>query len=55
VPVDKVPAWELDFHEFMQTSHPELEQRINEDKEMKPEIEEVLKAAITEFKGGSTY
>ncbi len=55
VPVDKVPAWELDFHEFMQTSHPELEQRINEDKEMKPEIEEVLEAAITEFKGGSTY
>lgn len=55
VPVDKVPAWELDFHEFMQTSHPELEQRINEDKEMKPEIEEVLKAAITEFKQGSTY
>jgi len=55
VPVDKVTAWEVNFHRFMQTSHPELEQRIDEDKETKPETEEALKAAIMEFKGGSTY
>ena len=55
VPVDKVIACEENFHRFMQTNHPELEQRINEDKEIKPEIEEALKATIMEFKQGSTY
>jgi len=55
VPVDKVTVWETEFYKFMGTTHPELEKRINEDKEIKPEIEEALKAAIMEFKGGSTY
>jgi len=55
MPVDKVIAWEGDFHRFMETNHPELEQKINDDKEIKPETEEALKAAILEFKGGSTY
>ncbi|MBA7503644.1 ATP synthase subunit alpha [subsurface metagenome] len=55
VPVDKVIAWEENFHRFMETNHPELEQKINEDKEIKPETEEALKAAIEEFKGGTTY
>jgi len=55
VPVDKVTAWELNFHKFMQTSYPELEQKIAREKEIKPEIGEALKAAIMEFKGGSTY
>jgi len=55
VPVDKVTVWETEFYKFMGTTHPELEQKINEDKEIKPEIEEALKAAIMEFKGGSTY
>jgi F0F1-type ATP synthase alpha subunit len=34
----------------METNHPELEQKINDDKETKPETEEALKAAIKEFK-----
>ncbi len=50
VPVDKVIAWEENFHRFMETNHPELEQKINDDKEIKPETEEALKKAIKEFK-----
>jgi F-type H+-transporting ATPase subunit alpha len=50
VSVDKVTAWEGNFHRFMETNHPELEQKINDDKEIKPETEEALKAAIKDFK-----
>jgi F-type H+-transporting ATPase subunit alpha len=55
VPVDKVIGWEGDFHRFMETNHPDLEQKISDDKEIKPETEEALKAAIKEFEKGSTY
>ena len=55
LPVDKVTAWEMNFHKFVQTRHTELEQGIARDKEIKPETEEALKAAIMEFKQGSTY
>jgi F-type H+/Na+-transporting ATPase subunit alpha len=48
--VDKVITWEGGFHRFMETNHPELEHKINNDKEIKPETEEALKAAIKEFK-----
>jgi len=51
VPVDKIITREGDFHRFMETSHPELEQKINDDKEIKTESEEALKSAIEEFKG----
>jgi len=51
VPVDKIIACEGDFQRFMETNHPELEQKINDDKEIKPETEEALKSAIEEFKG----
>jgi F-type H+-transporting ATPase subunit alpha len=50
VPVDKVIAWEGNFHRFMETNHPDLEQKINDDKEIKAETEGVLKVAIKEFK-----
>jgi F-type H+-transporting ATPase subunit alpha len=50
VPVDKVIAWEENFHRFVETNHLELEQKTNDDKEIKPETEEALKAAIKEFK-----
>jgi len=50
VAVDKVITWEGGFHRFMETNHPELEHKINDDKEIKPETEEALKAAIKEFK-----
>jgi F-type H+-transporting ATPase subunit alpha len=55
VPVDKVIAWEGNFHRFMESNHHELEQRINDDMEIRVETEESLKAAILEFKGGTTY
>ena len=55
VPVDKVAVWEVDFYKFMETSHPEIEQKINTDYEIKPETEETLTSAIKEFKGGTTY
>lgn len=50
VAVDKVITWEGGFHRFMETNHPELEHKINDDREIKPETEEALKAAIKEFK-----
>jgi len=55
VPLDKVIACEESLHQFMEANHPELEQKINGDKEIKPETEEALISAIKEFKGGSTY
>lgn len=55
VPVDKVIAWEGNFHRFMESHYHELEQRINGDMEIRVETEEALKAAITEFKRGATY
>jgi F-type H+-transporting ATPase subunit alpha len=55
VPVDKIIAWEGNFHRFMKTNYPALEQKINDDKEIKPETEEALKKAIGEFKKGTTY
>lgn len=50
VPVDKVIAWEGDFHRFMENNHPEVEKKINDDKEIKAETEEALKSAIMELK-----
>ena len=55
VPVDKIIACGEDFHRFMGTNHPELEQKINDDKEIKTETEGALKSAIAEFKEGATY
>ena len=55
IPVDKVIAWEGNFHRFMESNHHELERRINDDMEIRVETEESLKAAILEFKGGTTY
>ncbi len=49
VPVDKIRAWEEAFLRYMDTTHPEVGQMIAERKELTPEIEEKLKAAITDF------
>jgi F-type H+-transporting ATPase subunit alpha len=54
IPVEKVIPWEEQFHRFMESNHPDIAQRINKDLEIKPDMEESLKAAITEFKQGST-
>jgi hypothetical protein len=37
----------------METHHPEIEKKINTEHEIKPETENLLKNAITEFKQGS--
>jgi F-type H+-transporting ATPase subunit alpha len=55
VPVDKTSAFEESFHRFMETNHPDIGQRINEDKEIKKETEEKLQAAISAFKQTFTY
>ncbi len=54
VPVEKVISWEENFHRFIETNHPEIEARINKEMELKMESEEALKAAVSEFKQGST-
>jgi F-type H+-transporting ATPase subunit alpha len=55
VPVDKTAAFEESFHRFMETNHPDIGQRINEDKEIKKETEEKLQTAISAFKQTFTY
>lgn len=55
IPVEKVTAFEQGFHRFMETNHPEIGNRIATEKEIKPETEEALKAAILEFKQSATY
>jgi F-type H+-transporting ATPase subunit alpha len=52
VPVDKVIAFEANFHRFMEANHPEIGQTINKDKEISSKTEETLKKAIGEFKKG---
>jgi F-type H+-transporting ATPase subunit alpha len=55
VPVEKIAAFEQAFHHFMETNHPEVNQRIVADKEIKPETEETLKKAISAFKQSASY
>jgi F-type H+-transporting ATPase subunit alpha len=50
VPLDKVSAFEAAFHRFMETNHPEIGRAIAQSKDLTPETEEALKAAIQEFK-----
>jgi F-type H+/Na+-transporting ATPase subunit alpha len=55
VPVENISAFEQGFHRFMETNHPKINQRILTDKEIKPETEEMLKSAISEFKKSVAY
>ena len=52
VPLDKVQAFETNFHRFMEANHPETGKSIAQEKEISAETEEALKAAIEEFKQG---
>jgi len=52
VPLDKVQAFETNFHRHMEANHPETGKSIAKDKEISAETEEALKAAIVEFKQG---
>ena len=52
VDVEKVGDFEVNFHRFMESSHPEVGSAIAREKTLSEETEEVLKAAIEEFKQG---
>ena len=49
VPVEKVREWEARFLEFLHDLHPEITESIGSMRELSPEIEEKLKAAIETF------
>jgi len=49
VPVEKVREWEARFLEFLHDLHPEITESIGSTRELSPEIEEKLKAAIETF------
>jgi F-type H+-transporting ATPase subunit alpha len=55
IPVDKITTFEANFHRFMEANHPEIGKKIAKQKEISPEIEEELKAAISEFKQGMAF
>jgi F-type H+-transporting ATPase subunit alpha len=50
VPVDKITAFEANFHRFMEANHPEIGKKITKEKDISSETEEKLKKAIAEFK-----
>jgi F-type H+/Na+-transporting ATPase subunit alpha len=50
VPIDKVRAWENEFHRFMETAHPEIAETIMRDKALSDETIATLRSAIDEFK-----
>lgn len=55
VPVDKVGEFQQAFQRFMGASHPEVGQAIVTDKQLTPETEQQLQAAIDEFKQSSQF
>jgi F-type H+-transporting ATPase subunit alpha len=55
VPVDRVKAFEDSFHRFMESAHPQIGEKIISEKVLSAETEEVLKAAIVEFKQTVPY
>jgi len=55
VPVEKVREFEVAFHQFMESNHPQIGQEIEEKGEIVPETEEALKKAIGEFKQSMPY
>ncbi|MEX2245357.1 MAG: F0F1 ATP synthase subunit alpha [Dehalococcoidia bacterium] len=55
VAVDKVQAFEAAFHKFMESNKPELSREIMEKRELTPEIEQKLGAAVKEFKDTVPY
>jgi F-type H+/Na+-transporting ATPase subunit alpha len=55
VPVEKLRDFEVAFHRFMESNHPQIGQDIEEKGEIVPETEEALKKAIGEFKQSMPY
>jgi len=55
VELAKVRAFEEAFHGYMQGNHPDVLKQIDETKELAPEVEEKLKAAVQQFKESVPY
>jgi len=55
VELPKVRAFEEAFHNYMQGNHPDVLRQIDETKELAPELEEKLKAAVQTFKESVPY
>ncbi len=55
VPVDRTSDFENNFQRFMETNHPEIGKHIASEKQMSDATEELLKAAIMEFKQTLTF
>ncbi|MDD2189272.1 MAG: F0F1 ATP synthase subunit alpha [Eubacteriales bacterium] len=50
IPVENIKKFEKDFYDYMDTHYPEIGKEIKTTGKLEPEVEEKLKAAITEFK-----
>ena len=50
VPIEKVRTWEVEFHRFMESAHPEIIETITKEKALSDETIAKLRAAIDEFK-----
>ncbi|GAJ13302.1 unnamed protein product, partial [marine sediment metagenome] len=50
IALDKVVAFETNFHRFIEANHPEIGKSIAKEKEITAQTEEALKTAISEFK-----
>jgi len=50
VAMDKITAFESDFHNFVEANYPEIGKTIKKTKEISAETEEAIKKAISEFK-----
>ncbi|HEX5478109.1 MAG TPA: F0F1 ATP synthase subunit alpha [Dehalococcoidia bacterium] len=55
VPVEKVQDFEAAFHAFMGSNHPEISDKITDEKVLSPEIEAALEKALKEFKETVPY
>ncbi len=55
VPMDKVAPFEESFHRFMETSHPEILQKITQTNDLDAEAEKALQEAIAQFKQRVAY
>jgi F-type H+-transporting ATPase subunit alpha len=55
IELGRMAAFEEAFHNFMQANNPDLLKEIDETKDVSPEIDEKLKAAIRQFKESAPY
>jgi F-type H+/Na+-transporting ATPase subunit alpha len=55
IPVAQISAFETSLNTYMDTTHPDVGKDIADKKELKPENETALKAAIVEFKKANTF